>query len=236
MTRQPGSPTRVGVILTPDNAIDPELPRWMPPDVSIHITRLGQWRPHFEDHLASSAFAARPDLVAGATSMLAVIGCEVTAFACTSASFMNGSDGERAIRAEMVRSGARHAVTSSGAMLAALAALGVRRVAVGTPYDEECSRRLGRFLKSAGLEVVRLVWRPPPTTNDVANYREDEVERLARSAAHPAAEAVFLSCTALPTLEALPELGRVLGCPVLSSNQVTMWAALRALGLDRPLA
>jgi maleate cis-trans isomerase len=57
------------------------------------------------------------------------------------------------------------------------------------------------------------------------------VEEMARHADHPDAEAIFLSCTNLPTIRNLGALTSIIGKPVLSSNLVTMAAALDAAGL-----
>jgi maleate isomerase len=53
---------------------------------------------------------------------------------------------------------------------------------------------------------------------------------MAREAVIGAADALFISCTNLPTYDAIPQLEAELRMPVLSANQVTMWAALRAIG------
>jgi maleate isomerase len=45
-----------------------------------------------------------------------------------------------------------------------------------------------------------------------------------------AADALFLSCTNLPTYDVIPQLEAELRIPVISANQVTVWAALRRLG------
>ena len=41
---------------------------------------------------------------------------------------------------------------------------------------------------------------------------------------------MFVSCTNLPTYDVIAPLERELGKPVLTANQVTMWAALRVAG------
>jgi maleate isomerase len=53
---------------------------------------------------------------------------------------------------------------------------------------------------------------------------------MARQAVVGAADALFISCTNLPTYDAIPQLEAELRMPVLSANQVTMWAALRRIG------
>jgi maleate isomerase len=48
---------------------------------------------------------------------------------------------------------------------------------------------------------------------------------------------VVVSCTNLPTYDALPRLEAALGLPVVSANLASVWAALRSLDAlpgDRP--
>jgi maleate isomerase len=44
-------------------------------------------------------------------------------------------------------------------------------------------------------------------------------------------EAIFISCTNFRTIEIIQELEEATGKPVISSNQATLWYALRKLGL-----
>jgi maleate isomerase len=53
---------------------------------------------------------------------------------------------------------------------------------------------------------------------------------MAHQAVKGAADALFISCTNLPTYDVIPQLEAELRIPVISANQVTMWAALRRLG------
>ena len=54
--------------------------------------------------------------------------------------------------------------------------------------------------------------------------------QLIRDADSPDAQAVFASCTNLPTYDLIAPLEAELGKPVLTANQVTLWAALRRAG------
>jgi maleate isomerase len=120
-------------------------------------------------------------------------------------------------------------VTTSGALLEALAELRIRRVALVTPYTVSVTRALEEYVAEAGVRVTgcafmgltRHIWQVP--------YRD--VVAMARRATRPgAADALFISCTNLATYDAIPQLEAELRMPVLSANQVTMWAALRRLG------
>lgn len=70
------------------------------------------------------------------------------------------------------------------------------------------------------MGLTRHIWKVP--------YRD--VATMARRAARGAADALFISCTNLPTYDVIPQLEAELRIPVISANQVTMWAALRQLG------
>jgi maleate isomerase len=168
------------------------------------------------------------DLLAAARS-LAVVRPAATVYACTSASFVGGLSGERTLRDVMAGAGLPNPVTTSGALVDALGVLGVRRIAIGSPYDADLTRRLARFLAEAGHEVVGGAFLG--LDGDIARVDSNSVYQLARATDTPEADAVFLSCTNLRTFDVLAAAERDLGKPVLSANQVSMWAALRASGL-----
>jgi maleate isomerase len=54
---------------------------------------------------------------------------------------------------------------------------------------------------------------------------------FASKVTRPEADALLCSCTAWRSLEAVAELERCTGKPVISSNQASLWAAYRAIGL-----
>jgi len=59
----------------------------------------------------------------------------------------------------------------------------------------------------------------------------EDVVAFASQACRPDADALLGSCTAWRALEAVGELERRTGKPVVTSNQASVWAAFRALGL-----
>ena len=222
---------RIGLIVPCDLTLDREYWELVPRDVSVHITRTG-----FHDGGLDLAFVRGvADLgeVAYATRSLSKIEPAVDAYASTSGSVIEGLAGEQALRDTMLASGAEQAVTTSGALLEALGELGVRRVALGTPYVPEIGDRLPAFVAEAGFEPVSVAHLAlPDVFHDLS---DDAVRELAAAAFVPGAEAVFLACTGVPTVHLLDELRDRFGVPVLSANQVTMWAALRRAGIETDL-
>ncbi|MFJ3194000.1 aspartate/glutamate racemase family protein [Streptomyces griseoviridis] len=216
----------VGVVAPFDFALDRELWRWVPDDVSLHLTRT-PFVP-VEVSLDLARLVSEHETLDDAVRTLTAVAPDVVAYACTSGSFVGGIAGERAMCAEMTRAGALPSVTTSGALLEALEFLGARRVALVTPYTESVTRSLEAYVAEAGVSVTgcafmgltRHIWKVP--------YRE--VADMARRAVRGPADALFISCTNLPTYDVIPQLEAELRIPVISANQVTMWAALRRLG------
>jgi len=221
---------RIGLIVPFDTENDRELWRWCPDDVSLHITRGG-----FHDGPVGVALAeatADLDEVRYATRSLAKIGPDVIVYACTSGSFVGGLAGERGLREAMLESGAARATTTSGSLLDAFELLGVRRVALATPYPAEVGERLVAFVTEAGIEPVSLENLGLLDGKDIQATSDEEVVQLAQRVLRPEADAVFISCTGLGTVDVIGQAEKRLGRPVLTAVQVTMWGALIAAGAD----
>ncbi|MDP8957989.1 MAG: hypothetical protein M3N51_02040, partial [Actinomycetota bacterium] len=171
--------------------------------------------------------------VEDAVRRLAHTAAPVTVFACTIASYIGGPEGEAALRAEMRAAGAALPLTTSGAILDALGAVGARRIGLATPYDVELTQGLKDFLRAAGIMVVSVAYLG--LRQDIFRVDRHTVAELAIAADHPDAEAVFVSCTNLRTFDVIAALEARLGKPVLTANQVSMWAALGAAGIEHQL-
>lgn len=216
----------MGVVTPYDFALDRELWRWVPDDVSLYVTRL-RYAPH-PVTIDMAVHVSDPEhVVAGAANVLAVSPL-VTAYACTAGSFVKGMAGEAALVAAMRAAGAPAAVTTSGSMLEALRHLGVSKVATVTPYTSDLTTGLTSYLVEAGMEVVATSGLGL-TSNIWAVPYEDTAD-LVRATDVPDAEAIVISCTNLPTYDLIAKLEAELKKPVVTANQVTMWAALRVAG------
>lgn len=218
--------TGIGMVVPHDMALDRELWRWVPDDVTLYFTRT----PHDPREVTVDMVAeiSEASVVAASTRDLATTPSQVCAYACTSGSFVRGLAGERELAEAMESAGAPQAVTTSGALLAALEHLGIHRIAVATPYDASLTERLVDFLAEAGHELARGAHLG--LTSDIWKVPYETTAELVRRADTPAAEAVFIACTNLPTYDLIAQLEADLGKPVISANQATVWACLQATG------
>lgn len=210
-----------------DMALDRELWRWMPDSASIYFTRTGFIDAPVDVDLCRD-LNNHADITTAVRSITAV-GPRVVGYACASGSFVYGMTGAKELSHCMVAAGATAAVTTSEALVRALDAMDLGRIAVATPYTSALTGLLCDFIGETGRTVVSQaglgrdheIWTIPyAVTCD-----------LIRQADHPDADAIFVSCTNLWTYEILGLMEAELGKPVLSANQVTAWATLSEAGL-----
>ena len=216
----------IGVVVPYDFALDRELWRWLPNDVSLHITRLP-----FAPMPATMEMAVHisdPEHAAQCVTDVSAVGPLVTAYACTSGSFVGGPLAEQALVEAMLAAGSPLALTTSGALLSALRYLGYTRVATATPYTADLTVGLTAFLGESGIEVTAAAGLG--LTSDIWTVPHDVTAQLVRETDTDDAQAVFISCTNLPTYDVIADLEHELGKPVLTANQVTMWHSLSLIG------
>ena len=217
----------IGVVIPYDFALDRELWRWVPAQVSLHLTRTP-----YQDipvSVAQAIAVSDQETVVRCTRDLLIVEPTAVAYGCTSGSFIRGLAGEAALVAGMVEAGAPRAVTTSGAVIAAVHALGIQKVAVVTPYDEAVGAKLRAYLNEAGVEVA--AQNDMGLTGRIWTVPNEVTADLVRRTARGGGDAVLLSCTNLRTYDLIASLEQELGVPVLSANQVTMWAVLAAAGV-----
>ncbi len=117
-------------------------------------------------------------------------------------------------------------------MAECLLAGGHRRVDVVTPYVQLTNERLKQFLKTFGIDVVKLGTFDMLDMFDHAKIQPEEIYRKVKDITTPDAEAVFVACTQLRALEVVDMLERDLGKPVYSAEQASAWQAYDAMGVD----
>ena len=145
-----------------------------------------------------------------------------------------GADRVAELVAGQVRT--RHVTNPMTATLAALAHLGVRSVALVSPYTPAVAAGLQRTLEAGGIAVPRAISFGEEVEANVARIDPASIRAAAQEAAtHPEVQAVFLSCTNLRTLDVIAPLERDLGIPVLGSNLALAWHMARLAGADQRL-
>lgn len=173
------------------------------------------------------------DVLRSGAEALRAQGVDAVVWACTSGSFVFGWDGAAAQVDGVAAAAGVPASSTSFAFADAVRHLGLRRVAVAATYPQDVADRFAEFLGKAGTEVVALSCRGIITAAEVGTLGHDEVLDFVAANDHPEAEAVLVPDTALHTVAWLDELDARVGKPVLTANQVSVWAGLRLAGDHR---
>ncbi|WP_158887253.1 maleate cis-trans isomerase family protein [Amycolatopsis anabasis] len=219
----------VGVVASFDFDRDRELWRWAPDDVSLFIARTDPVSS--ADNLGLVSALNQPGRVERPTREVCAVGARAVTYLCTACGFVGGPDREHALREAMLGAGAPRALTTAGAVVDALRAVGARRVAVAHPYEPPVGERLREFLTESELRVVSSTDLGLGSIHEVYDVSYARVAELIRAGDHPDADALFVSCTALPTYDLIAPLEQELGKPIITANQATIWAVLRTLGI-----
>ena len=198
-----------------------------PPGVGVHFTRVPMPR---EVGVATLAAMER-DLAAAAASMMpGRDDLDVISYSCTSGTFVIG---EERVIAELRRLNPRpKATTMLSASVAALEALGARRIVLGTAYTPDLTALEVAFLASKGFDVVRAEGLSLKSDEEMNRVTPDWLARFASEIDVPDADALFLSCGALRVLPVIDVIEAAIAKPVVFSNQANFWHCLRLAGID----
>ncbi len=200
---------RIGLIYMASSwVMEPEFQRMAPAGVTIHTTRISFTKATIEGvgQLAGSTE------VEHCTALLATAPLNVICFGGTSATFVHGRGWDVQVRERMAKvSNSIPVTTSSTASLEAVRAVGARRIVFTGPYVPEVTERGKRFFEANGFAVANAVGLGISDDHALGSVPLDEVYRMVRAADHPAADAVFISCTNFRTIGVLAEVERDLG-------------------------
>ena len=218
--------TKVGLILPSVNCIiEPEFYAVAPRGVSFHSTRV------LLTETTPEALIRMEEDLDQAARLIETINPHAVVYACTSGSFVKGLGWDRLIVDKLQSIAGCPAITTSTAMVEALRALGIRKVALATPYLDVVNEREVEFLQKSGFEVVRCRGLGL-SGRTIREQPPEKVYELAKSVDVSEADGLFISCTDFRAIEVIDLLETELRKPVLSSNQVTLWALLKIL--NRP--
>ena len=222
----------MGAIVPSTNRnLEPDFGLLAPPGVSMHFARHGdEDEGRIPDSEEMQGYAHQP--LDAPVRALRAAQVDVIAFGCTSATLSCGADFDRRLGGEIERLSGRPAVTAAAALLEALSALGISRVAFVSPYVRELHERGISFLRECGIEVSGDA--NPERALDSYEQEMDpgSVYEMALRADDPRAEGVVLSCTEMRAVEAIEAIEASTGKPVVTSNQALVYGCLARIGLD----
>jgi maleate isomerase len=220
---------KVGVILPSVNRIlEPEFYALAPKGISFHTTRM-----LLKETTPEGVAEMERDLER-ALELIATLFPDAVLYGCTSGSFMNGPAWEKGLIETMSGVTRCPVTTTSTAMVEGLRQVKAKRIVLATPYLDSVNRHEVNYLEKQGFEILQCVGLGLSGTQ-IREKTPQEVYDLVKRAFVPGADAVFISCTDFRAMEAIDALEKELTVPILSSNQVSLWAILRLLKVSKPI-
>jgi len=216
---------RIGLIIPSSNRLtEPQFNAYAPAGVGIHITRLrmtGKFRKPLND-------LKRP--LTEAAEALSDVKPGVIVFHCTANSMEAGLAHEKAIVEIVAQASGCPTITTAQALTQAFDHFGIKKLVLISPYVKATNQLEVNYLSEVGYTVLRELGLGLET-HAYASVTPEEWKKIVKENTQPEADGYFLSCTNTRMIEAIEDLETDLGKPVISSNQATLWACLKQLGI-----
>jgi maleate cis-trans isomerase len=220
-----GAAQRIGLIIPSANSLtEPQFHRYLPAGVGAHVARLrmaGKFRKPLEQ--------LKPSLVEAAEA-LSDVRPEMIVFHCTANSMENGLAHETAIVDIVEKASGCPTISTAQAITRAFDKVGIRKLVLISPYVKATNEHEVKYLAEAGYTVVHELGLGLES-HAYATVTPDEWKKVVKENTRAEADGYFLSCTNTRMIEAIDDLEKELDKPVINSNQATLWACLKRLGV-----
>lgn len=173
------------------------------------------------------------DDVDKSAEQLASLDPNVICFCCTSGSVVIGE--QKLLDAIKKSAPQTLPTTTITAVKNALRELGMKNIAMGTPYIDDINIIEERHLEDSGFSVVNIEGLNIGSSSEICSLPPEPLYRLGKSVDTPEADCVFISCGGLNMLPVIEQLERDIRKPVISSNAAIVWDALSKAGVRQPI-
>jgi arylmalonate decarboxylase len=172
--------------------------------------------------------------IPAAAEKLRAAGAEAIELTGTSLTFYKGEEFNQKLRKAVTDASGLPATTMSNGVIDGLKAVGAKRVAVATAYNDVVNERLHAFLIEHGLDPLVVTGLGIEAIVDVDKVTQNDlIEFGARvRASAPDADSLLVSCGGFRTLELIAPLEARTGVPVISSMPHGLWAGARLVGMN----
>jgi maleate isomerase len=218
---------RLGFIIPSSNRmVEPQLQHYCPDGVVPHFNRIGMTNRH-----KAPLDELMPRILLAA-ELLGDSKCDVTVLQCTGTSMSGGVEKEREVMSAIEDLTGKPAASAASSLMDAFQALDAQRLVFVSETAQAGHDKKLAFLKEAGLDIIAdkamglagsdIYCSTPPEFwfENVKAMRDDN------------ADAYFVSCANIHSIDVIEALEDELDRPVITSNQAALWSALRLAGLN----
>jgi maleate isomerase len=151
----------------------------------------------------------------------------------TGAAFVGGKGYDKMLIEKMKqRNGNVPTTTGASSVIDALKKLGVGKISMAMPYVEEVARIGLKFVEDNGIKVLKTKWLGIRDSWEIHQIPPETIYEMVKEVDQPDSEAIFISCTAMNTIDLIEILEKDFQKSVVTTNQATMWNLLRMSGVN----
>jgi len=106
----------------------------------------------------------------------------------------------------------------------------IKKIAIFTPYSKNLNETVFEYFSKEGIEILSSASFNLDTDTKIGKVDPDYLLDILTKMKTGNAEALFVSCTALPVLKILDHVETKIKKIVFSSNQTLIWDSIRSVG------
>ena len=154
-------------------------------------------------------------------------------YGCTSGTIAAGHDSiEKKVKLAKPKA---KVTTPSTAAIKALKKLNIKNLSIFTPYSKKLNDEVVEYFKKEGFNITSNSYFDIESDYDIGKVDQNHLYEVLSKIDLKDADALFVSCTALPVLPIIEKLEKKLNKIVLSSNQVLIWDTLQNIKKTEPV-
>ena len=155
---------------------------------------------------------------------------DIVAYGCTSGTIAIGAE---RIKQEVNNSKPNAKVTTPiTAAIKAFNYLGIKKIAVLTPYPKDVNETVFNYLNENNLTIDSFSSFNLEYDSEIAQVSLESLQKEIAKIDLSNVDGLFVSCTALKIVDVLDKIERLQSTTIISSNQAIIWDCLRSVGID----
>ena len=197
--------------------------------INVFVNRIKNYNPLTEENL----LRMYDQLESVAKDIIPNEKIDTIAYGCTSGTIAIGKDKIKK-KIQLAKPGC-YVTTPITSAIKAINTIKIKKISVFTPYPESVNKTVFEYFSKENIEVLSCSSFNLDSDLDIGKVDPNYLLEILLKMDTGKADALFVSCTALPILKILDEVENKINKTVLSSNQTLICDSIRSVGYDNKI-
>jgi maleate cis-trans isomerase len=216
---------RIGLLVPSSSSVqEQDFCKVLPEDITLHVARM-----RLSNVEADSTLRIVQEIEVE-SQKLADVDVDVIIFPATAPSSRLGIGYDQELIKRISAASGKPATTASTALLEALRALSIKTAVLGAPWSAPVNQTVAAFIEANGVKVLAQETLGFIRNLEIGLLDPQTALDVGRRMNRPEADAIVLACGNWSTFSIIDQLEHDIGKPVLTTNQVSLWHALKMMG------